>query len=352
MKKIIDLHMHFDGSLSVNTVNTLMYLKPERVPKEYAYLLNLTDEERVEALPKVLHAPDDCQSLQEYLTKFDLPCALLQDAESVHLAVYNLLNELVAEGIKYVEIRFAPQLHSMEYAYCEVYRFEHERRILKAMIEASKKVPGIKCGFILCCMRNLPDRYKDGYDPNYNTIRLANEFYGKGVVALDLAGAEARDETVMFRDLFAKARELKIPFTIHAGEAGGIDWRLDSLKSALDFGTKRIGHGIALEHSVELREFCKENGIGIECCPVSNLQTKAVEGGISSHPLPQFLREGILVSVNTDNRTVSNTNLEKEFELLTEVGIGESEQKQLMLNAIEMAFADEATKQWLRTFIN
>jgi len=352
MKKIIDLHMHFDGSLSVNTVNMLMYLNPDRVSKQYAYLLNLTDEEREVALINVLQTPDNCQSLQEYLTKFDLPCALLQDVQSVHLAVYNLLNELVAEGVKYVEIRFAPQLHSIEYAVCEVYRFEHERRILNAMIEASKKVPGIKCGFILCCMRNLPDKYKDGYDPNYNTIRLAHEFYGKGVVGLDLAGAEARDETAMFRELFAKARKLKIPFTIHAGEAGSIEWRLNSLKSALDFGAKRIGHGIALQHSSDLRRLCKENGVGIECCPISNLQTKAVCGGIRNHPLPQFLREGLLVSVNTDNRSVSNTNLEKEFELLTEVGIGETEQRQLMLNAIEMSFADEATKVWLRTFIN
>lgn len=351
MRKFIDLHLHFDGSLSVKTVNTLMYLKPERVPDEYAYLLDLTDEEREDTLINVLQAPDDCQSLQEYLTKFDLPCALLQDGESVHLAVFNLLNELVAEGIKYVEIRFAPQLHSMEYAHCESYRLEHERSILRSMIEATYKVPGIKCGFILCCMRNLPDRYKNGYDPNYNTIRLANEFYGKGVVALDLAGAEARDETYLFRELFAKARNLKIPFTIHAGEAGSIKWRHDSIMSAIEFGTKRIGHGIALANSIELRKVCKDKGIGIECCPVSNLQTKAVMGGIKHHPLPQLLREGLLVSVNTDNRTVSNTNLEKEFELLAEVGIGEAEQRQLMLNAIEMAFADEATKDWLRTFI-
>ena len=122
--------------------------------------------------------------------------------------------------------------------------------------------------------------------------------------------------------------------------------------SAIEFGTKRIGHGIALANSIELRKLCKDKGIGIECCPVSNLQTKAVMGGIKHHPLSQFLREGLLVSVNTDNRTVSNTNLEKEFELLAEVGIGEAEQRQLMLNAIEMAFADEATKDWLRTFID
>jgi adenosine deaminase len=148
------------------------------------------------------------------------------------------------------------------------------------------------------------------------------------------------------------ARELNIPFTIHAGEAGPKGWRVRSIKWAIKFGAKRIGHGIALEHSPELRELCKKNGIGIECCPVSNLQTKAVEGGIKNHPLPQFLKEGLLVSVNTDNRTVSNTNLEKEFTLLRKVGISKTEQKQLMLNAIKMSFTDDATKLWLRTFID
>lgn len=352
MKKLIDLHQHFDGSLSVDTVNTLMYLHPERVPEEYAYLLELSEEERKHQLPNVLQAPDDCQSLQEYLTKFDLPCALLQDVDSVHFAVYKLIEDLAAEGVKYAEIRFAPQLHSFDYQHCESFRLTHERSILRAMIEATYKVPEIKVGFILCCMRNLPDVCKGEYDPNYNTIRLASEFYGKGVVALDLAGAEARDETAFFRGLFAAARSIKVPFTIHAGEAGSIEWRVNSIKSALEFGAKRIGHGIALEHSPELRKFCKENRIGIECCPISNLQTKAVMGGVKNHPLPQFLREGLLVSVNTDNRTVSNTDLEREFELLAEVGIGDAEQKQLMLNAIEMSFANDDIKKWLRTFID
>lgn len=347
MVPFVDLHQHFDGSMPIEAAKALMIVHYNKLSDYHKKLVY-----DMENLSAELSAPAECSSLADYLTKFDLPCSLLQDSDSVHLATVALLRKLSEEGVKYVEIRFAPQLHSLSYVADEKERFNYERTILASMIDARRWVPEVMTKFILCCMRNLPEKDKFGYDPNYNTLRLAEEFLDRGVVAVDLAGAEARDETAKFSHLFETAREMKIPFTIHAGEAGDTKWRLHSLESALKFGAKRIGHGIALEHSPELRRFCKENGIGIECCPVSNLQTKAVNGGIESHPLPMFLNEGLLVSVNTDNRTVSNTNLEKEFELLGEIGIGEVEQKKLMLNAIEMSFASDSAKKWLRMFID
>ncbi|MBP3284634.1 MAG: adenosine deaminase family protein [Clostridia bacterium] len=349
MKPIIDLHLHLDGSLPLNAVDLLLSIYPGAVPEAFKPLLDLGEEERKARLMQELQAPATCNSLQEYLQRFDLPVSLLQTPFAMSLAVGSLLNELKEEGVRYAEIRFAPQLHSP--AWSEKARLMREREIMEAMLETASRVSGIKANFILCCMRNLPDRHKLGYDPNRNTLRLAEEFLGSGVVAVDLAGAEARDATSEFRKLFEMAKEMKLPFTIHAGEAGSRDWRMESLRSAIEFGAKRIGHGIALEHSPELRAICKERGIGIECCPVSNLQTKGVCGGIKNHPLPMFLEEGLLVSVNTDNRTVSNTTLQKEFEVLSEVGIGEAEQKQLTLNAIESSFADDATKEWLKKML-
>lgn len=350
MKPIIDLHLHLDGSLSVKCVNSLMALDSERVPEEYKYLLDMEDDKRLAALEKVLRVPEPCLSLADYLTKFDLPCALLQTPEAMQLAVGDLLQNLEAEGVKYVEVRFAPQLHSQGIK-DEFKRYWYEEKIVKAMLEKTAEFSNIKCNFILCMMRNLPEAKESEYNPNMNTLRLADNFLNKGVVAVDLAGAEARDATSEFRWAFDFAQEMKIPFTIHAGEAGALQWRLDSLKSAIEFGTCRIGHGIALENAPELRKICKDAGIGIECCPVSNLQTKAVCGGIHEHPLPMFMQEGLLVSVNTDNRTVSNTNLQKEFKLLSEIGIGEVEQKVLTMNAIESSFANEQMKKWLRTLV-
>ena len=348
MKSIIELHCHLDGSLPKGIVSALMEHYPERVPVRLKHLLYLTEEERIKELRKELQAPQNCKSLAEYLGKFDLPCALLQDDWSLQFATIGLLRELVLEGVKYVEIRFAPQLHSINVP--EEEKFQYEANFLWSMIKARQLLPQIECNFVLCTMRNLPDG-KAGERANQRTLRLAQEFLGRGVCAVDLAGAEARDATSEFRKLFAMAREMKLPFTIHAGEAGTRDWRLESLKSAIEFGATRIGHGIALEHSQELRDICKANRIGIECCPISNLQTKAVCGGVQYHPLPLFLSEGLMVSVNTDNRTVSNTNLSKEFELLSQIGIGEADQKQLVRNAIDSSFASELTKIGLRSLI-
>lgn len=348
MNLIIDLHCHLDGSLPTSVVALLMEKYPERVPEKLKPLLDLPKEAKLNALKNELQAPTNCKSLAEYLVKFDLPCTLLQDAWALQIAVVGLLRKLTLEGVKYVELRFAPQLHSLNVP--EEDKLQYEAEFLRAMIEARQMVPQIECSFILCTMRNLPDG-KVGERANQRTLRLAQEFLGRGVCAVDLAGAEARDATYEFSRLFAMAREMKIPFTIHAGEAGNREWRLKSIQSAIEFGTKRIGHGIALEHSPELRAICKERAIGIECCPISNLQTKAVCGGIGYHPLPRFLEEGLLVSVNTDNRTVSNTNLQKEFELLSQIGIGEFEQQKLILNAIETSFADEDTKWYLKTLV-
>jgi len=348
MKNIVELHCHLDGSLSKGVVAQLMERYPDRVPERLKPLLDMAESERIEALRNELQAPQNCKSLGEYLGKFDLPCALLQDAWAMKFATVGLLRHLVLEGVKYTEIRFAPQLHSLNVP--EEEKFQYEAKLLREMIKVREMVPQIECSFILCTMRNLPDG-KVGERANQRTLRLAQEFLGRGVCAVDLAGAEARDATYEFSRLFAMAREMKIPFTIHAGEAGNREWRLKSIQSAIEFGTKRIGHGIALEHDPELRAICKANGIGIECCPVSNLQTKAVCGGIQYHPLPKFLKEGLLVSVNTDNRTVSNTNLCKEFELISKIGIGENEQKQLMLNAIQSSFASDLTKAGLKSLI-
>jgi len=350
MKPIIDLHCHLDGSLPIDIVDCLMGIYPEAVPENLKPLLDLEKDERLNGLRHELRAPADCKSLLEYLEKFDLPVALLQTPLAMSIAVGGLLRTLVKEGVKYVEIRFAPQLHSPK-TWGEKARYMREYEILRTMLETANEVSGIRAQFILCCMRNLPEQKELGYDPNMNTLRLAYEFLGKGVCAVDLAGAEARDATSHFSRLFQTARDAGLPFVIHAGEAGNVGWRLASLKSAIEFGAKRIGHGIALEHSDELRAICKANGIGIECCPVSNLQTKAVCGGIQNHPLPMFLEEGLLVSVNTDNRTVSDTTLAKEFELLEQVGIGEAEKRLLTLNAIETSFATPKTKAWLKTFI-
>ena len=124
---------------------------------------------------------------------------------------------------------------------------------------------------------------------------------------MDLAGAEALYPTENYKEVFALASKLGLNITIHAGEAAGED----SVKAALDFGAKRIGHGVAAK-SEDLLDRIRQNDVLIEVCPTSNLQTGAVDS-IKNHPIKRFLESGIPVALCSDNMTVSATDVPKEW---------------------------------------
>ena len=143
-----------------------------------------------------------------------------------------------------------------------------------------------------------------------------------------------------FMDIFTETKKMGMPFTLHAGECGNPQNVIDSI----NVGAGRIGHGIAMRGNQEIRKKVKKAGIGIEMCPISNLQTKSVNS-MAEYPMREFLDAGLKVSVNTDNRTVSNTSLTKELEFIQKNnGIRDEEILQMMKNAIDTAFADDSIK--------
>ena len=165
-------------------------------------------------------------------------------------------------------------------------------------------------------------------------IRTAREYLGNGVCAADLAGAEAIYPMSEFMELFGQAKKLGMPFTIHAGECGNVQNILDSVEA----GALRIGHGIAMRGNSEVQKMIREKGIGVEMCPISNLQTKAVESE-SQYPIREFLDHGVRVTVNTDNRTVSNTTMTIELQFIQEhYRITDEEIRLMMINAVDTAF--------------
>ena len=165
-------------------------------------------------------------------------------------------------------------------------------------------------------------------------IWTAREYLGNGVCAADLAGAEAIYPMSEFMKLFGQAKKLGMPFTIHAGECGNVQNILDSVEA----GALRIGHGIAMRGNSEVQKMIREKGIGVEMCPISNLQTKAVESE-SQYPLREFLDNGIKVTINTDNRTVSNTTMTKELQFIQEhYRITDEEIRLMMRNSVDTAF--------------
>lgn len=324
---MIDLHLHLDGSLAPEEVPVLASMSGVSLPTE-----------NVEELRNLLMVQPDCRNLGEYLEKFELPLQVLQTAETLELSVCGLVKRLAGQGLCYAEIRFAPQLHTR--------RGLTQRAVTQAAVCGLKKgikESGMPANLILCCMRG-----KDNVAENRETVCVAGEFLGKGVCALDLAGNEAAFPTRDFADIFSEANRQGIPVIIHAGEAAGAE----SVRSALEFGAVRIGHGIHAMDDPALLEELKERNTVLEMCYSSNLQTKAVDAP-EDYPLAAFAEEGIRISVNTDNMTVSDTTLWREYDRLKrQFSLGEKILKSIALNAVQGAFVTEGEKEKLREQID
>lgn len=313
----IDLHLHFDGSLSISNARELAALEGVALPED--------DNE----LEVALTVSPDCKDLGEYLTKFAFPLSLLQSEAAIEQGMYTLCRELDAEGCIYAEIRFAPQLH--------LDKGLDQKKVVEAAIRGFKR-SAIDGGLILCCMRG-----DDNAALNETTLEIAREYLGKGVVALDLAGNEAGFPTDSFASLFARARELQVPFTIHAGEADCAE----SVRSALAMGASRIGHGVRSIEDPALVDILAKNHIALELCPISNIQTTVFDD-ISEYPIRQFLKAGVAVTVNSDNRSVSATTARQEMLLLKNTfALTDEEEKALLHSSVDAAFASEALKKRL-----
>lgn len=313
---MIDLHLHLDGSISPSLALSLLQEQGEK------YTL--------QELEPQLTVPASCQSLNDYLRCFELPVRLLQSGEALWRASYDLACTLADEGLIYTEIRFAPQLHTQK----GLSQLEAARAVCGGLQAARRERPGFFAQAILCCMRGGEEA------ANLETVKVAEQLYGQGVCALDLAGAEALYETRVYKDVFSLARSLGLPFTIHAGEACGPQ----SVFDALSMGAKRIGHGVRSVESEPLLARLAEEKVPLELCYTSNLQTRAISGP-EQFPLRDFLRRGIAATLNTDNRTVSGVTLRSEYEKL---GLTDIERRTLLLNSIEAAFLPERGKARLR----
>ena len=291
----LDLHCHLDGSLSQGCIEELL-----------GRSVKLEE----------LQADMDCQSLAEYLEKFEIPLECLQTEKGLERAGYDLMKSAASDQVDYIEARFAPL-------------FSGQRGLSTEQV--------IDYGVIVCAMRHEKE------EANLQMLKAAREFLGNGVCAADLAGNEAAFPMSQFMNLFAEVKRMEMPFTLHAGECGSVQNILD----AVQCGASRVGHGIALRGQKEAIRICRDRHIGIEMCPLSNMQTKAVKDP-ADYPIQEFLRENLLVTINTDNRMVSQTTLEKEFAFLREqYAVTREQEVQMTKNAIEVAFASDEVKAQL-----
>lgn len=325
---ITDLHLHLDGSLSPEVILELARSQSISLPADTG-----------KGLLSCISAPADCENLNDYLKCFELPLRVLQTEEGLTLAARRLAEELADRGIWYAEIRYAPQLHTSEGMSQEDSVLSVLNGVNMAVKMADKKGENIRIQIILCCMRGA-----ENIEANLETVHVAEKYLGRGVAALDLAGAEGIFPTSDYREVFLLAGKLHVPFTIHAGEAAGPE----SIWKALEFGASRIGHGVRAAEDRELVKELKRRKIPLEMCPTSNRQTKAVKD-FSGYPLRSYLEQGLMVTVNSDNMTVSNTWAGAEYDFLRrQCGLTREEAERLSLNGAEAAFLPDQAKTELR----
>ena len=311
----LELHCHLDGSFSEAFVKNT---------------LSLSDSEAELAVR--LRAPQICSGLAEYLERFDLPIKCLQSPDNIRAGVYDVIKHAASENIRYIELRFAPT--------CSLNSNQDYHDIYEAAIEGCKsagKAFNVHSSIIACAMRHHSP------DENLAVLNSAREYLGNGVCALDLAGDEAAFPNERFTYLFERARHIDMPFTIHSGECHSVE----NVRYALCAGAKRVGHGIALIKDVSLMQQCKNAHLGLELCPTSNYQTRAVTE-TEEYPLKKFLDAGLLATVNTDNRTVSNTTITNEYvKICNDFDITKEELEKIYRNSVEISFADDNTKNEL-----
>jgi adenosine deaminase len=252
-------------------------------------------------------APDDCPSQAEYIKYFDDAIAVMQTEAALERIANELTVDSAAENIDYLEVRWAPRLHLRSGLSIEA--------VIESVLRGLQAGPITAVAIVTAMRHHTPEE-------NVELARVAGAFAGRGVVGFDLAGDEARYPASPQRPAFEAARAAGLHLTCHAGEAG----EPSSVDEALDLGVERIAHGVIGARDPRIVERVRREGIVLDMCPTANWKCKAVRS-MSEHPLPRLVREGVRCTISTDSRTVAETTLTHEFELMSGIGMTDDELK-------------------------
>lgn len=318
------LHDHLDGGLRPQTIidlaTELKYKKlPTKDPGE---------------LGKWFHRGANKGNLVEYLQGFEHTCAVMQTKDGLEQVAYEMMEDMKNDGVVYVETRFAPVYHRTMGLY-----YEDSVNAVLSGLEKGKRDFGVGYGLILCGMRNMKD--------TLDIAELAVNFRNEGVVGFDLAGEEGGYPPKKHIDAFQHIQRANFNITIHAGEAFG----KDSIWQAIQWcGAHRIGHATRLLEDIvldsdgnvlsfgELAQYVLDKRIPLEICLLSNVHTGAVDK-IENHPFGILYKEKFRVTLNTDDRLMSDTTMTKEF--LTAIqyfNLNFEDFEKITINAMKSAF--------------
>jgi adenosine deaminase len=283
-----ELHVHLDGSLRPATMLELA--------REVGVTLPADDADR---LGDYMHVREG-RDLVDYLARFEITLELMQTAPAIERIAYELAEDAARENIRYMEIRFCPELNTRGGLSGDEVVDAALRGLRRAELDHD-----ITTAVIVCGLRNL------SVQTSIAMAELAVAYRDRGVVALDLAGAERGHPPIDHQPAFDIAAAANLAITIHAGEAFGPA----SIHQAIHAcSARRIGHGTRLFEDPDLMRYVNDFRIPLEICLTSNVQTRAARS-IAEHPFRMFYDQGLVVTLNTDNRLMSDTTLTDEYVL-------------------------------------
>lgn len=323
----IDLHLHLDGALRVETIAELARARGCPLPTYDPCRLR-----------RFVQVGPRCRSVREFLATFRYFYPLLSDGEALERVAYELCETEAADGVVYFETRFAPVLLAAG-------RFTMEdavRAVLRGLRRGTRAFGG-SARLILCCYRSAPPA------SSVATVCLARKYRDRGVAGVDIAGDERSYPVAPHQAAFDLAHRAGLPVTIHAGEGGPPA----NVREAL-FVQKahRLGHAVHMAEDADLVAYVRDHAIPVEMCLTSNLQTRVVRR-IEQHPFRRFLDAGVRVTLNADDPGVSRITLSDEYRLAVRAfGLSVGELGRVVGNAAEGSFLPDRERRSLRRRID
>ena len=308
-----ELHCHLDGSLRISTILDLAKKQNISLPADNEV-----------GLKNILIVKDRVESLEEYLKLFKITLSVMQTPESLERCSYELIEDVSRENVRYIEIRYSPILHIEKGMTME----ESVEAVQRGLIRGQKEF-GVRSGIIICGIRNISTEI------SLQLAEITVQYKDKGVIGFDLAGAEENFPAKKHREAFYLIQNNNINATIHAGEAFGPS----SIHQAIHYcSANRIGHGTKLHEDIDLMNYVNDHRIALEICLTSNIQVRSVDS-IEVHPFKKYFDEDIRVTLNTDNRLISNTTLTDEYLLAVETfNLTKQDLRTIIINGFKGAF--------------
>ena len=308
-----ELHCHLDGSLRVSTILELATLQKVQLPAD-----------NQEDLHKFLAIKGKMKNLEEYLKIFDITLSVLQTPESLQRVSFELAEDCWNDSVRYLEVRYSPILHTKKGM-----TSSESVDAVKMGLDQAEAEFGIKTGIILCGIRNISP------EVSLKLADLAVQYKNQGVVGFDLAGAEENFPAKHHQEAFELILKKNINATLHAGEAFGPE----SIHQAIHAcGAHRIGHGTRLKENEDLMAFINDHRIALEICLKSNIQTRSISS-LKNHPFKYYFDQHLRVTLNTDNRLISDTTLSEEYYLAAETfNLTMQDIRTIIINGFKSAF--------------